>query len=113
MLSLKLILSFISSFLSFHVGQVSLGMIGVLAEVTFQCEEAYNLREKLTIYPVDHCLQSLSLFSRQSDHGKLWIEAHSGVCALFSVWKTTEPISEEQGIWLWDFKVKNKDTTFK
>ena len=82
-------------------------MIGVVTEVTFQCEEAHNLRENITVFPVDHCLQNLPLYSSQSDHGKFWIEAHSGACAVFSVWRTNQPATtEEQGVWLWDVKVK-------
>ena len=80
-------------------------MIGVVTEVTFECEEAHNLRENITIFPVEHCLQNLPHFSTQSDHGKFWIEAHSDVCASFSVWKTTQPVTEEQGVQLWDIKV--------
>ena len=83
-----------------------MGMIGVVTEVTFQCEEAHNLRENITVLPVDHCLRNLPLYSSQSDHGKFWIEAHSGVCAMFSVWKTNQPVTEVQGVWSWDVKVK-------
>ncbi|CAI8017226.1 L-gulonolactone oxidase, partial [Geodia barretti] len=88
----------------FKAALVSLGMIGVVTEVTFQCEEAHNLRENITVLPVDHCLRNLPLYSSQSDHGKFWIEAHSGVCAMFSVWKTNQPVTEVQGVWSWDVK---------
>ena len=86
--------------------QVSLGMMGVLTEVTFQCEEWFNLRENITIRSLDWCLQNLHHLSTRSDHGKLWIEAHSEVCAVFDVWRTQQPVTLEQpGVSYWYIKV--------
>ena len=84
-------------------------MIGVVTEVTFQCEEAFNLRENITVYPLDYCLQNLPALSSLSNHGKLWLEAHSGVCAVFSVWRTTQPETQEQGVQFWDIKVRERN----
>lgn len=85
--------------------QASLGMIGVLTEVTFHCEEWFNLREKVTVLPLDYCLKNFASLSRQSDHSKLWIEAHSEVCAVFDVWRTREPVNQEDDGSLWYLKV--------
>jgi L-gulonolactone oxidase len=88
----------------FNAALASLGMIGIMTEVTLKCEESFNLRENITVLPLDECLRSLPLLSAQSDHGKLWLESHSGVCAVFNVWHTTRPRSPEQGVELWDIK---------
>jgi L-gulonolactone oxidase len=89
----------------FKATLVSLGMMGVLTEVTFQCEEWFNLRENITIRSLDWCLQNLHHLSTRSDHGKLWIEAHSEVCAVFDVWRTQQPVTVEQpGVSYWYIK---------
>ena len=85
--------------------QVSLGMMGVVTEVTFQCEEWFNLRENITIRSLDYCIDNLHHLSTRSDHGKLWIEAHSGVCAVFDAWRTQQPVMPAQGVSLWYIKV--------
>lgn len=76
-----------------------------MTEVTFSCEESFNLRENITITSLDDCLENLHRLSTLSDHGKLWIAPHSRVCAVFNVWRTKEPQTEEQGVSLWDLKV--------
>ena len=80
-------------------------MIGVLTDVTFQCELSFNLRESVTIHSLDHCLQNVGSLSVQSEHGKLWLEPHSGMCAVFDVRRTQDPVTQDQGVDLWDVKV--------
>ena len=80
-------------------------MLGIVTEVTFRCEPQFNLREKITIHTVDDCLENLDHYSSRSDHGKLWMEAHSGTCAVFDVWRTGQPVTLEQEVDLWDLKV--------
>ena len=88
-----------------------MGMLGVLTDVTFKCEDWFNLRENVTILPLDYCLENFPSLSRQSDHSKLWIEAHSGVCALFEVSRTREPVTQGQDGSLWHIKVSRGYTT--
>ena len=80
-------------------------MLGVLTEVTIQCEKSFNLREQLTIHPLDYCVENFYQLANQSEHGKLWLEAHSGTCAVFDVRRTDQPVSAEQGVELWSWKV--------
>ena len=81
-------------------------MLGIITDITFQCEDQFNLREKVTIHSLDHCLQTLPLLSTLSDHGKFFMEAHSNVCVLFDVQRTLEQETMEQGtMHLWDIKV--------
>ena len=80
-------------------------MIGVLTDITFECELSFNLRESITIHSLDHCLQNMGSLSVQSEHGKLWLEAHSGMCAVFDVRRTQDHVTQDQGVDLWDVKV--------
>ena len=86
---------------------VSIGMLGVLTEVTFQCEKSFNLREKLTVHPLDYCVENFYQLATRSEHGhdKLWLEAHSETCAVFDVRRTEQPVSVEQGVELWSWKI--------
>lgn len=90
----------------FKAALVSLGMIGVLTDVTFRCEEWFNLRENVSIRTLDYCLQNFDRLSSRSDHGKMWIEAHSGVCAVFDVWRTRDPVTEKERVSMWDIKIR-------
>ena len=78
----------------------------MLTDVTFRCEEWFNLRENVSIRTLDYCLQNFDRLSSRSDHGKMWIEAHSGVCAVFDVWRTRDPVTEKERVSMWDIKVR-------
>ena len=47
---------------------VSIGMLGVLTEVTFQCEKSFNLREKLTVHPLNYCVENFYQLATRSEH---------------------------------------------
>ncbi len=70
--------------------QVSLGLLGVISEVTFQCEPAFNLREILYNIPLADCLAAMTETAQRSEHVKWWVEMHSGLCGTFETNRTTE-----------------------
>ena len=83
----------IHAFISFNAPpspQVSIGLLGVISEVTFQCEPAFNLREMLYNIKLSDCLEEMADTARRSEHVKWWVEMHSDLCAVFEINRTTE-----------------------
>ena len=95
----------IESLLPYYV-QVSVGMLGIITEVTFQIEESYLLREIRTRHTLDHCLLNFDDLMRSGEHAKMWIEMFTGQCALFVSNKTTETRPRDNPNWsAWNIKV--------
>ena len=74
----------------FNAGLVSIGLLGVVTEVTLQCEDAFNLREVRQPKTVEECLAEMSTTITRSQHVKYWIEYHTDTCAVHEVNRTTE-----------------------
>ncbi|XP_065898777.1 L-gulonolactone oxidase-like isoform X2 [Dysidea avara] len=74
----------------FKAGLVSIGLLGVVTEVTLQCEDAFNLREVREPKTVEQCLAEMPTIITRSEHVKYWIEYHSNTCAVYEVNRTTE-----------------------
>ena len=86
--------------------QVSVGMLGVVTEVTFQCEEAFHLEETLVPQPLHHCLENFEEIVRGSEYTKLWLELFSGRCATLLVNRTKESVRKPWAMFAWDLKVE-------
>jgi len=74
----------------FSAGLVSIGLLGVITEVTLQCEDAFNLREVRQPKSIDQCLAEMSSTIARSQHVKYWIEYHTNTCAVHEVNRTNE-----------------------
>ena len=85
---------------------VSVGMLGVITEVTFQCEEAFHLEETLVPWPLHHCIENLEEIIRSSEYTKLWIELFSDKCATLLVNRTRESVRTPWTMFAWDLKVE-------
>ena len=73
----------------FQAAAISIGLLGIVVEVTIRCEPAFNLRETLTIYSIDYCLEHLHHLS-QGVFVKLWLDVNSQLCHVFTSNKTLE-----------------------
>lgn len=71
--------------------QVSMGLLGVITEVTLQCEPAFNLREVRYTVPLDECLDNMDTIVHSGQHVKYWIDVHSEQCAVHVANRTSEP----------------------
>lgn len=69
---------------------MSIGLFGVITEVTLQCEDIFNLRETLVPQSIEQCLNEMPTVVKRSEHVKFWIEYHSDTCAIFSANRTSE-----------------------
>ena len=66
----------------FKAGLVSIGLLGVITEVTLQCEDAFNPHEVWDPKSVKQCLADIPTIITRSEHVKYWIEYHSNTCAV-------------------------------
>ena len=83
---------------------MSLGLLGVIAEVTLQCVDAFWLEETTEMSNISRCLEDLKELSASGEHVKLWLEMYSGHCLIFRYSRTDKrtPVSHQ----LWKFAVK-------
>lgn len=59
---------------------VSLGLLGVITEVTLTFERLVNLEERRFPMSLTDCLTRLDSLMRDAEYVKLWIELNSEVC---------------------------------
>ena len=74
--------------LEFHPLQVSLGLLGVITEVTLQCEPAFNLQETMEKGTLDECLTTMDAVADSAEHVKLWVEVFSKSCDIYRYERT-------------------------
>jgi L-gulonolactone oxidase len=74
----------------YYAAGVSLGLLGIITEVTLQCEDSFSLHEIRTSNPLDYCLDNLMDIVNSADHVKFWIELSSKTCGLYRASRTTE-----------------------
>jgi len=80
-------------------------MLGVITEVTLQCEEAFHLEETLVPHTLTYCLKNLEGIVRGSEYSKVWMELFSGTCATLLVNRTKEDVQTPLTMSVWDLKV--------
>lgn len=74
----------------FRAAQVSMGLLGVITEVTFQCEPTFNLEETITTPVIDDCIDNLGQLAYTAEHVKIWLELCSRSCAYYRTNRTKE-----------------------
>ena len=80
-------------------------MLGVISEVSIQCEDSFNLEETLSNHPLEDCLDNLEGLANSAQHVKLWMEYHSESCILFQVNRTSEAPRDIPNDWVVAIKV--------
>ena len=75
----------------FYGGLVSIGLFGIITEVTLQCQDTFNLHEVLAPrQSIEQCLNEMPVVTKRSAHVKYWIGIHSDTCSVFSANHTSE-----------------------
>ena len=75
----------------FYGGLVSIGLFGIITEVTLQCQDTFNLHEVLAPrQSIEQCLNEMPVVVKRSAHVKYWIVIHSDTCSVFSANHTSE-----------------------
>ena len=87
--------------------QVSLGLLGIITEVTFQCVSAFDLEETSEPTDLADCIRDLDTIINSAPFIKLWVEIYSSKCVVFRYNKTEKPRQESVEIWKMDLKVNS------
>ena len=84
---------------------VSLGLLGVVTQITLQAESAFNLKEVTMVTTLQQCIDQFHNLTESHDHTKLWIDLISGSCLVFTTDRTDDPPqASEDYSWL-NFKM--------
>lgn len=85
-----------------------LGSLGVITEVTLQCEAAFNLRGIEEKWPIDKALDALPDLIAAHEHFKLWWLPHTSTGIVFKQDRTPEPAQPKpMQSWLRNHFLKN------
>ena len=74
----------------FNAAVVSLGMLGVITEVTLQCEDTFLLEETTVNHLIDYCISHYDELAHSAEFVKFWMEPNSKVCHVYLSNKTTK-----------------------
>ena len=85
--------------------QVSLGLLGVITEVTFQCEAAFNLEQTLLLSSLDDCLDNMTAHVHSAQHVKMWIEFYSEQCVVYQVNRSKEAPRDQPNFTIFSIRV--------
>ena len=72
----------------FRAAPVSMGLLGVITEVTFQCEPTFNVEETTTTPPFSECVDNLRQMAYSAEHARVWLELWSRSCAYLQANRT-------------------------
>ena len=83
----------------FKAAQVSVGMFGILIEVTLRVEEKFFLREVRTHHSLKYCLENMDNLVKEGGHQhvKMWVEFYNDFCVLYQTNKTSDTNEETPG----------------
>ncbi|KAL5509798.1 hypothetical protein EMCRGX_G005228 [Ephydatia muelleri] len=89
----------------FPAAAVSLGMFGIITEVTFKVRSRFTLAEKSEQYGLHNCLDNIQSLALQSEHVKLWLEVHSEMCLVVFSNETSDDLRGDPSWMLQNLKV--------
>ena len=82
----------------FRAAVVSVGMFGVLSEITLHVDRAFNLKERRTPQTLDFCLENLDSLVNGHQYVKFWVEFYNNFCVVYETDKTDEAIGGNPGM---------------
>ncbi len=74
-----------------HSARVGVGALGVVTEVTIQCEPAFNLHAHETVEPLDDLLDGFDTFTTSADHAEFFWMPGARRCQVKRNRRTDEP----------------------
>ena len=75
----------------FDAVTVSLGLLGVITQITFQAENAFNLKQVTTVMTLQECIDQFHDITESHEYTRLWIDLISSSCLVVSADKVSDP----------------------
>ena len=75
----------------FNAVTVSLGLLGVVTQITFQAENAFNLKEITTVMTLEECIDQYHNLTESHEYSRLWIDLISSSCLVITADRVTDP----------------------
>ncbi len=79
----------------FYAAGVSLGLFGVITEVTLSTERLENVVEKQFSLSTENCMNNFDTIMSGAEYVKLWIELNADVCLVYSANRTDKVNTED------------------
>jgi len=96
----------------FNAAVMSLGMLGVISEVTIQAEDAFTLREEVNVLTLQECMDQFHNMTMSHDYIKLWIDLVSNSCMVSSADKVRKDQSQPfPNLWWLNLKMHTFEIT--
>lgn len=83
---------------------INLGLLGIITKVTLQAEPAFNLKEVITLMPLQQCIGQYHNLFTAHEYTKLWIDLLSNSCLVISAHRVTDEPRAYPFTWL-NFKM--------
>ena len=78
----------------FHLALVSMGMLGIITELTIDIVPKFNLHERSRIMDFDEVCDNILDWTSEHDHLKMWWFPHTDKMMVYRYDKTTEPVKD-------------------
>ena len=90
----------------FDASITSLGLLGVVTQMTFQAETAFNLKEVTTVMTLQECIDQLHNITESHEYARFWINMISNSCLIITADRISDHLqtSAEDYTWL-NFKM--------
>ena len=75
----------------FEAVTVSLGLLGIVTQITFQVESAFNLKEVTTVMTLQECTDQFHDLMESHEYTRLWIDLISSSCLVTTADKVNDP----------------------
>ena len=82
---------------NFEAAIVSIGMFGVISEVTMRVQNAFNLKEIRRSTYFNYCMDNLDELVRSAKYVKFWVEFYNDLCVIYQTDETADVIEDNPG----------------
>ena len=89
----------------FEAVTVSLGLLGVVTQITFQVESTFNLKEITTVMTLQECTDQFHDLMESHEYTRLWIDLISSSCLVITADKVNDPPQPSKGYTWLNFKM--------
>jgi len=90
---------------------MSMGMLGVITEVTVQAVDVFNLKEEVTVFTLQQCMNRFHDITTSHYTVKLWIDLISNSCLVTASNKVKEQSRPLPNLWWLNLKMHVFETT--